>query len=107
MLWTMMALAAASPVVGMANDCSGLPNIEASAPNLAALPPEIVRDLEYIIGEMPGDVGSDLHLVDATGLAPEATLIRIARTADAVDASFMTIFGEAEMLDQSVTVSAL
>jgi transglutaminase-like putative cysteine protease len=47
------------------------------------------------------------HMIDATGLAPEATLIRIARTQDAVDASFMTIFGEAEMLAQSVQVNAL
>lgn len=46
------------------------------------------------------------HLVDATGLAPEATLIRIARTSDAVDASFMTIFGNAEMVDQRVSVTA-
>ena len=45
------------------------------------------------------------HLVDATGMAPEPTLIRIARTADAVDASFLTLFGNAEMIDQSVTVS--
>ena len=44
------------------------------------------------------------HLIDATGLAPEASLIRIARTRDAVDASFMTIFGQAEMVDQQVRV---
>lgn len=45
------------------------------------------------------------HLVDATGMAPESTLIRIARTADAIDASFLTSFGAVEMLDQRVTVS--
>lgn len=44
-------------------------------------------------------------LIDATGLAPEQSLIRIARTRDAVDASFMTVFGTAEMVRQSVTVS--
>lgn len=44
------------------------------------------------------------HLVDATGLAPEASLIRIARTRDAIDASFMTVFGTAEMIAQSVNV---
>lgn len=46
------------------------------------------------------------HLVDATGMAPEATLIRIARTADAIDASFLTSFGAIEMVDQRVSVSA-
>lgn len=46
------------------------------------------------------------HLVDATGLAPEQSLIRIARTRDAIDASFMTVFGTAEMMAQSVTVTA-
>lgn len=47
------------------------------------------------------------HLVDATGLAPEQNLIRIARTSDAVDASFMTVFGSAEMVNQRVTVTPL
>jgi transglutaminase-like putative cysteine protease len=46
------------------------------------------------------------HLIDATGLAPEASLIRIARTRDAIDASFMTVFGTAEMVDQRVMVTA-
>lgn len=45
------------------------------------------------------------HMVDATGLAPEASLVRIARVSDAVDASFMTIFGNAEMLSQRIMVS--
>ena len=45
------------------------------------------------------------HLVDATGLAPEASLVRIARSRDAIDASFMTVFGSAEMLRQSIIVT--
>ncbi len=47
------------------------------------------------------------HLVDATGLAPEGSLVRIARTRDAVDASFMTVFGSAQMVAQRVTVNAI
>ncbi len=47
----------------------------------------------------------DWHLIDATGLAPERPLVRIARTRDAIDASFMTIFGEATMHSQTVRVS--
>ncbi len=44
------------------------------------------------------------HLIDATGLAPEQSLIRIARSRDAIDASFMTVFGSAAMVAQSVVV---
>lgn len=47
------------------------------------------------------------RLIDATGMAPEDTLIRIAHTRDAIDASFMTIFGSAEMIDQRVSVTAI
>ena len=44
------------------------------------------------------------HLVDPTRLAPEQNLVRIAVGRDATDISFMTIFGTAEMLAQSVMV---
>ena len=44
------------------------------------------------------------HLVDATRLAPEQHLARIAVGRDATDISFMTIFGTAEMIGQSVQV---
>ncbi|MGL4313378.1 MAG: transglutaminase-like domain-containing protein [Sphingomonas sp.] len=52
-------------------------------------------------------LGGRWHLVDATGLAPASSLIRIARAEDAVAASFMTIFGAGEMVDQSVAVTKL
>jgi transglutaminase-like putative cysteine protease len=44
------------------------------------------------------------HLVDPTRLAPEKNLVRIAVGRDATDISFMTIFGTAEMIGQSVKV---
>ena len=44
------------------------------------------------------------HLVDATRLAPEENLVRIAVGRDATDISFMTIFGTANMISQSVKV---
>ena len=44
------------------------------------------------------------HLIDATRLAPEENLVRIAVGRDATDISFMTIFGTAEMIAQSVKV---
>ena len=45
------------------------------------------------------------HLVDPTRLVPETNLVRIAVGRDATDVGFMTIFGTARMLAQSVTVS--
>jgi transglutaminase-like putative cysteine protease len=44
------------------------------------------------------------HLVDATRLVPEENLVRIAVGRDATDISFMTIFGRADMIGQSVVV---
>jgi transglutaminase-like putative cysteine protease len=44
------------------------------------------------------------HLVDATRLTPEENLVRIAVGRDATDISFMTIFGTANMISQSVVV---
>lgn len=47
------------------------------------------------------------HLIDATRLAREEHLVRIAVGRDATDISFMTIFGTAEMIAQSVMVQAV
>lgn len=52
-------------------------------------------------------LGGRWHLVDATGLAPTSSLIRIARAEDAVAASFMTIFGSGQMVSQVVDVTRL
>ncbi len=47
------------------------------------------------------------HLIDATKLVPEENLVRIAVGRDATDISFMTIFGTAEMISQSVKVDEI
>ncbi|HVQ39269.1 MAG TPA: transglutaminase family protein [Pyrinomonadaceae bacterium] len=47
------------------------------------------------------------HFADATGLAPPDGLVRICVGRDATDIAFMTIFGEARMNAQSVTVTRL
>jgi transglutaminase-like putative cysteine protease len=47
------------------------------------------------------------HLIDPTRLAPEQNLVRIAVGRDATDISFMTIFGTANMIAQSVVVEAV
>jgi hypothetical protein len=45
------------------------------------------------------------HIVDATGLAPVETMVRIAVGRDATDIAFMTAFGNAAMNAQSITVT--
>ena len=45
------------------------------------------------------------HLIDPPRLAPEENLVRIAVGRDATDISFMTIFGTANMISQSVRVA--
>lgn len=47
------------------------------------------------------------RLIDATGMAPVEGLVRIGAGRDATDVSFLTIFGEATCLSQSVTVTRL
>lgn len=49
-------------------------------------------------------VGGRWRLLDPTGLAPIDGLVRIAYGRDAADVAFLTIFGQATMVSQSVTV---
>ena len=52
-------------------------------------------------------LGGDWYLVDPTQLAPLDGLVRIAVGRDATDIAFMTIFGSAELQDQTVHVTRL
>jgi transglutaminase-like putative cysteine protease len=45
------------------------------------------------------------HLVDATGMARPSEIVRIGVGRDATDIAFMTVFGMAEMREQSVRVA--
>ena len=47
------------------------------------------------------------RLIDATGLAPVEGIVRIGVGRDATDVSFLTIFGEAQCIAQSVSVERL
>jgi transglutaminase-like putative cysteine protease len=66
----------------------------------------------YALGLQPPDfhavaevyVGDRWRLLDPTGLAPIDGLVRIAYGRDAADVAFLTIFGQANMVSQSVTV---
>lgn len=52
-------------------------------------------------------LAGEWYLVDPTRLAPLEGLVRIAVGRDATDIAFMTIFGSAELQDQSVRVTRL
>jgi transglutaminase-like putative cysteine protease len=52
-------------------------------------------------------VGGRWRLLDPTGRAPVDGLVRIAYGRDAADVAFLTIFGKATMVSQSVTVTAI
>ncbi|GGD56882.1 transglutaminase-like domain-containing protein [Croceicoccus mobilis] len=45
------------------------------------------------------------HLVDATGMADPAEIVKIAVGRDAADVSFLTSYGMAQLLEKSITVS--
>ena len=67
----------------------------------------------YALGLHPPDfhavaevfVGGRWRLLDPTGLAPIDGLVRIAYGRDAADVAFLTIFGQATMMAQSVAVT--
>ena len=52
-------------------------------------------------------LGGDWHLVDPTGMSKAEDIIRIGVGRDAADVSFLTSFGQVEMIRQSVVVSSV
>jgi transglutaminase-like putative cysteine protease len=52
-------------------------------------------------------LGGRWRLIDATDLAPVDGLVRVATGLDAADIAFMTIFGAAELVEQSFSVTRL
>lgn len=79
---------------------SDIPARMVSAYALDLAPPDFHAVVEvYLAGQW--------HLVDATRMAPETSLVRIAVGRDATDVGFMTIFGSATMVSQSVTVARI
>jgi transglutaminase-like putative cysteine protease len=68
----------------------------------------------YALGVEPQDfhavaevfLGGEWHLVDATGMAQEAAMAKIGVGRDAADVAFLTAYGTATMISQSVEVQA-
>lgn len=66
----------------------------------------------YALGVNPQDfhavaevfLGGEWHLVDATGMAREADIVKIGIGRDAADISFLTAYGPIRMIYQSVSV---
>ena len=61
-------------------------------------PPDLHAVVEVYLGDR-------WQLLDPTGLAPVDGLVRVATGRDAADIAFMTIFGRAELVSQSFTIS--
>jgi len=66
----------------------------------------------YALGVEPQDfhavaevfLGGEWHLIDATGMAREADMVKISVGRDAADISFLTVYGPLRMIGQSVSV---
>ena len=77
----------------------------------AAIPARVAS--VYALGVTPQDfhlvaevfLSGAWHLVDATGMAQPAHMAKIGIGRDAADVSFLTSFGPAELVEQSVDVA--
>lgn len=67
-------------------------------------PPDFHAVAEVFLADPPRGLGGAWHLVDATGMAEQSDMAKIGIGRDAADVSFLTIFGKAELLEQSVSV---
>ncbi len=83
---------------------SGIPAryVAVYAPHVA---PQDFHAVAQVYLADPGGTGGAWHLVDATGMAEPAEMAIIGVGRDAADVSFLTSFGQCQMLVQSVFVS--
>ncbi|MCP1471809.1 hypothetical protein J3E64_003522 [Sphingobium sp. OAS761] len=101
---------AADTFVAQQGVCRDFAHLTAALVRSRDIPARLVS--VYALGLEPPDfhavvevwLGGAWHLVDATGLAPVETMVRIAVGRDATDIAFMTIFGGGQMNAQSISV---
>ena len=67
-------------------------------------PPDFHALAEVFLADPTIEGGGAWHLVDATGMADPAKTVKIGVGRDAADVSFMTVFGEAQFRDKTVSV---
>lgn len=68
-------------------------------------PPDFHALAEVFLADPSVAGGGAWYLVDATGMADPAETVKIGVGRDAADVSFMTVFGEAEFGDKTVSVT--
>lgn len=93
--------------------CRDYAHVMVTLARATGIPARIVS--AYALGVKPQDfhavaevfVGGEWHLVDATGMAHESAMVKIGVGRDAADISFLTAYGQIEMVSQIVTVSAV
>lgn len=68
-------------------------------------PPDFHAVAEVFLADHTIPGGGAWHLVDATGMADSANMVKIGVGRDAADVSFMTVFGFAEFKDKMVAVT--
>ncbi|RYD56753.1 MAG: transglutaminase family protein [Sphingomonadales bacterium] len=76
---------------------SGIPARIASVYALGVDPPDFHAVAEVFLG-------GEWHMIDATGMAEEAAMAKIGVGRDAADVAFLTAYGAAELVSQSVSV---
>lgn len=102
---------AADTFVRRAGVCRDFAHLMATMARAATIPARLVS--AYAPGVSPPDfhalvevwLAGSWHLIDATGMADPAEVVRVAVGRDATDIAFMTIFGAARMQRQNVSVS--
>ncbi|MDZ7588036.1 MAG: transglutaminase family protein [Parasphingorhabdus sp.] len=67
--------------------------------------PDVEPQDFHAVGEV--FLGGEWHLVDATGMASEAEMVKIGVGRDAADIAFLTAYGSIEMRNQIVTVERI
>lgn len=102
---------AADTFVRRAGVCRDYAHLLATFARAAMIPARLVS--AYAPGVTPPDfhalvevwLAGSWHIIDATGMARPSEVARIAVGRDATDIAFMTIFGTAELIEQSVQVT--
>ena len=83
---------------------SGIPARFVSGYAPGVKPPDFHAVAEVFLADPAGGGGGAWCLVDATGMAAPAELVKIGVGRDAADVSFLTSFGMCEFLDKTVSV---
>jgi transglutaminase-like putative cysteine protease len=93
--------------------CRDYAHVLVTLARASAIPARIAS--VYALGVEPQDfhavaevfLGGEWHLVDPTGMAEEASMVKIGVGRDAADIAFLTSYGTADFIAQSVSVCRL